>query len=93
MKKQKHPVYQKIKTLSKSTKSAVYIAQLNGDNKNYILKQFNISNLSEKEINNVENEYNILSTFNSRYIIKFHNSFQVKSTYNIVICRRFFNFK
>ena len=85
MKKQNNPVYQKIKTLSKSAKSAVYLAQPNGENKKYILKQFNISNLSEKEINNIENEYNILSTFNSRYITKFYDSFQVQSTYNIVL--------
>ena len=62
--------YQIIKTLKKSQSSAIYLTNKYGLSFKYIIKQFDISKLINKELDEIEHEININYSFNSRFILK-----------------------
>ena len=68
--------YKIIKELGKGGFGTVSLIEK--DNEKYALKKINISGLSKGDINNYKNEIKILSKFNSKYIVKYHKSYEEK---------------
>ena len=54
-------------------------------NKKYVIKQISLNDLSPEEISNVKLEAKILSSINSKYVVKYYDSFQENNNLDIVM--------
>ena len=55
------------------------------DEKNYAIKEFSIKNETEDSINDIQNEAEILSKFNSDNIVKYYDSFKDEDKFYILM--------
>ena len=74
-----------IKELGHGGNGRVYQVLNKKDNKYYAIKRIPIDNLTEDEINIIENEAPILSTIDDVHITKYYGSYQDKA-YLIFLC-------
>ncbi|MBR1472319.1 MAG: protein kinase, partial [Lachnospiraceae bacterium] len=54
-------------------------------NKKFVIKQISLNDLSQEEISNVKLEAKILSSINSKYVVKYYDSFEENNNLNIVM--------
>ena len=72
-------------TLGKGSYGIVYKVQKKNTNEIYVIKQISLNGLSNKEINEVNQEANILKISNSDFVVKYYDSFKEKDKINIVM--------
>jgi NIMA (never in mitosis gene a)-related kinase len=60
------------------------VIDINTKNK-YVIKQILLNDLSREEISNVKLEAKILSSINSKYVVKYYDSFQENNNLDIVM--------
>ena len=76
IKKDNSTEYQIIKTIEKSNKYKTFLVNKNCLSFKNIIKQVDLLKLTDKEIDELEQEINIISTLNSDYVIKIKDYFQ-----------------
>ena len=76
-------IYEKKEEIGKGGFGIVY--KLQKDNEYYALKKILIINSTEKEINHIKEEVDILSSFDNEYIVKYYCSFLEKDYFNILM--------
>ena len=74
-----------IKGLGHGGNGRVYQVSNKKDNKYYAIKRIPIDNLTEDEINIIENEAPILSTIDDVHITKYYGSYKDKEYFNILM--------
>ena len=80
-----HPNYEIIKKLGKGGFGSVYKVINKNDNKIYAIKRISIKGLSQKELDFIKNEANIISDIDNENIVKYHDSFYDDDYLNIVM--------
>ena len=80
-----HPNYEIIKQLGKGGFGSVYKVINKNDNKIYAIKRISIKGLSQKELDFIKNEANIISDIDNENIVKYHESFYDDDYLNIVM--------
>ena len=77
--------YTIIKVLGKGTYGVVYKAKKNNDNNIYVIKQISLEGLNQSQINEVKLESKILKKIQSKYVVKYYESFEEDNKLNIVM--------
>ena len=67
--------YEKLKLIGKGAFGKIYKVFDFFNNKNYALKRIKLKDIDEDEFERIKNEANFLSKFNSKYIVKYYDSF------------------
>jgi len=73
------------KRLGIGSYGTVYQVSHKETNKIYVIKQIPLFNLTQEEISNVKLEAKILKTINSKYVVKYYDSFLENNHLNIVM--------
>ena len=73
------------KRLGIGSYGTVYQVTHKDTNKIYVIKQIPLFNLTQEEISNVKLEAKILKTINSKYVVKYYDSFLENNHLNIVM--------
>jgi len=76
--------YQFIKIIKKTESTIIYLANKNYISFKNIIRQIDLSKITDKERAELENEININSLFNSRFILKIEDSYQNSKQLNII---------
>ena len=76
--------YQIIKILQKTPISTIYLTNKYGLSFKNIIEKIDISNLSDKEVDEIEHEININNSLNSRFILKINDCFQNQKNLNFI---------
>jgi serine/threonine protein kinase len=76
--------YQFIKIIKKTESTITYLANKNYISFKNIIRQIDLSKITDKERAELENEININSLFNSRFILKIEDSYQNSKQLNII---------
>ena len=77
--------YQLIKELGKGGNGKVYIAISENENEIYAIKTISIDELSDEEIELIENEAKILSSIDDEHIVKYYGSTKDSNTFYILM--------
>ena len=77
--------YQFIKIIKKTESTITYLANKNFMSFKNVIRQVDLSKISDKDKSELENEININSLFNSRFILKIEDSYQQSKQLNIII--------
>ena len=77
--------YTIIKELGKGTYGVVYKAKKNNDNNIYVIKQISLEGLNQSQKNEVKLESKILKSIQSKYVVKYYESFEEDNKLNIVM--------
>ena len=77
--------YQLIKIIKKTESTTTYLANKNFISFKNIIRQVDLSKITDKEKNELENEININSLFNSKFILKIEDSYQNSKQLNIIM--------
>ena len=77
--------YTIIKELGNGAYGVVYLVKKENDPSNLVLKQISLKNLKPDEKKNIENEANLLKELNSKYIVKYIESFEKNNYLNIIM--------
>ena len=77
--------YTIIKELGNGAYGVVYLVKKENDPSNLVLKQISLKNLKPDEKKNIENEANLLKELNSKYIVKYIDSFEKNNYLNIIM--------
>ena len=67
--------YEKVELIGKGGFSKIYKVFNLSDNKYYVLKRIELKDKDKNEFERIKNEANFLSQFNSKYIVKYYDSF------------------
>lgn len=81
----KNKVYKIIGELGKGGNGKVYKVFDEKENNYFALKKISITNLSNEEIEIIENEAKILSNINNPHIVKYYDSFKDNDTFYILM--------
>ena len=73
------------KELGKGTYGIVYIAKKKDDKNIYVIKQISLTGLSQSQKEEVKLESKILKSINSKYVVKYYDSFEEDNKLNIVM--------
>ena len=73
------------KELGKGTYGIVYKATKKDDNKICVIKQISLQGLNQAQKNEVKLESEILKSINSKYVVKYYDSFEEENNLNIVM--------
>ena len=73
------------KRLGVGSYGTVYQVSHKDSNQIYVIKQISIYDLTQEEISNVKMEAKILKTINSKYVVKYFDSFEENNHLNIVM--------
>ena len=73
------------KTLGKGTYGIVYKATQKDDNKICVIKQISLQGLNQSQKKEVKLESDILKSINSKYVVKYYDSFEEENNLNIVM--------
>jgi len=73
------------KELGKGTYGIVYKATKKDDNKVCVIKQISLQGLNESQKKEVKSESEILKSINSKYVVKYYDSFEEENNLNIVM--------
>ena len=76
--------YQIIKILQKTPISTIYLTNKYGLSFKNIIEKIDISNLSDKEVDEIEHEININNSLNSRFILKINDCFHNQKNLNFI---------
>ena len=76
--------YQFIKVIKKTESTTTYLANKNYISFKNIIRQIDLSKITDKEKSELENEININSLFNSRFILKIEDSYCNSKQLNII---------
>ena len=79
------PKFEVIKKLSNSDFGAIYKILNKEDNNYYSIKKISLKSVEENEINEIKNVSKILSELKSENIIKYYDSFEDKTSFNIIM--------
>ena len=79
------PKFEVIKKLSNSDFGAIYKILNKEDNNYYSIKKISLKSVEENEINEIKNVSKILSELKSENIIKYYDSFEDKTAFNIIM--------
>lgn len=77
--------YQFIKIIKKTESTITYLANKNFMSFKNVIRQVDLSKISDKDKSELENEININSLFNSRFILKIEDSYQQSKQLNIIM--------
>ena len=77
--------YSVIKELGNGAYGVVYQVIKENNPTNLVLKQISLKNLNPEEKKNIENEANLLKELNSKYIVKYIESFEKNNYLNIIM--------
>ena len=77
--------YTIIKELGNGAYGVVYLVKKENEPSNLVLKQISLKNLKPDEKKNIENEANLLKELNSKYIVKYIDSFEKNNYLNIIM--------
>ncbi|EGR33731.1 protein kinase domain protein, partial [Ichthyophthirius multifiliis] len=77
--KQKQIEYKKIKLLGEGSFGKAFLVQRTIDNQNCVIKQINISHMTDQEKQNAYKEARILSQLSHQNIITYHESYKTKN--------------
>ena len=77
--------YTIIKELGKGTYGVVYKAKKNNDNNIYVIKQISLEGLNQSHKKEVKLESKILKSIQSKYVVKYYDSFEEDNKLNIVM--------
>ena len=75
--------YKIVKELGKGGSGKVF--QVQKDNKYYALKEIKVTSKLKDKIEEIQKEAKILSQFNSKYIVKYYNSYLYKNKFYILM--------
>ena len=81
----KHSKYRIIKKIGQGAFGSAYEVLNINDNKKYVIKEIQIRDASQNEVNELLNEAYILSTINNENVVKYIESFQEQDNINIVM--------
>jgi len=73
------------KELGKGTYGIVYKAKKKVDNKEYVIKQISLKGLNNSQIKEVKLESDVLKSIDSKYVVKYYESFEEENKLNIVM--------
>jgi serine/threonine protein kinase len=73
------------KELGKGTYGIVYKATKKDDNKICVIKQISLQGLNQDQKKEVKLESEILKSINSKYVVKYYDSFEEENNLNIVM--------
>ena len=76
--------YQFIKVIKKTESTTTYLANKNYISFKNIIRQIDLSKITDKEKSELENEININTLFNSRFILKIEDSYRNSKQLNII---------
>ena len=76
--------YQLIKVIKKTDSTTTYLANKNNMSFKNLVRQIDLTKITEKEKEELENEINLNSLFNSRFILKIEETYQHKNQLNII---------
>jgi len=77
--------YKIIKILGNGSFGTAYKVRNIDDNKYYVIKSILTDKASKEELTQIQNEARILSLLDNEYIVKYYESFNGKSSFNIVM--------
>ena len=73
------------KELGKGTYGVVYKAKKKEDNKEYVIKQISLQGLNKSQKDEVKMESEVLKSIESKYVVKYYESFEEENKLNIVM--------
>ena len=73
------------KELGKGTYGIVYKAKKKSDNKEYVIKQISLQGLNKSQKDEVKMESEVLKSIESKYVVKYYESFEEENKLNIVM--------
>ena len=73
------------KELGKGTYGIVYKAKKKEDNKEYVIKQISLQGLNKSQKDEVKMESEVLKKIESKYVVKYYESFEEENKLNIVM--------
>lgn len=76
--------YQLIKVIKKTDSTTTYLANKNNMSFKNLVRQIDLTKITDKEKEELENEINLNSLFNSRFILKIEETYQHKNQLNII---------
>ena len=76
--------YQLIKVIKKTDSTTTYLANKNNMSFKNLVRQVDLTKITDKEKEELENEINLNSLFNSRFILKIEETYQHKKQLNII---------
>lgn len=76
--------YHIVKQIFKNDSTKEFLATKDNTKLSYSLKQIDLCKITQKEFNEVSNEYRIQSMMNSKFIVKLYDTFQNKNIYNVI---------
>ncbi len=77
--------YEIIEELGEGGNGKVYQVFNKKENKYYAIKSVRIKNLTEEQVNIIENEAKLLSSIDSIYVVKYYNSSRDNENFNILM--------
>ena len=77
--------YEIIENLGSGSFGSAFKVISKEDNKIYVIKKISLKEAKKKEINSIKDEAKILSSINSKYIVKYYDSFTDDNSFNIVM--------
>ena len=77
--------YKILEKIGKGTFGIVYKAKRINESLIYVIKQISLSGLTDFQIKQVKSEAKILSLINSKYVVKYYESFLENDDLNIVM--------